>query len=225
VLRSRFHTSLITPLATLVFALLITLTVARGAEGASNYKILHSFTGQPDGGGVFAGVVMDGEGNLYGKTSGGGAYGYGTVFELTPGSDGRWTESILHSFCKDFPQCKDGTASLTGVVLDAAGNVYGSANYGPTFELTRGQKPTGDWVFNVIYNTGSDGLLLDREGDLYGEWGPGEYKAGEVFELMSDSAGWTEKVLYNFCPHRPSVATDCSRNMDWPGTQRVTSTA
>lgn len=39
----------------------------------SNFKILHSFAGKPDGGGVFAGLVLDAKGNLYGVTIGGGS--------------------------------------------------------------------------------------------------------------------------------------------------------
>jgi len=77
----------------------VTLLSSPRLEAASSYKVLHSFAGKPDGGGVFAGVVIDGKGNLYGTTWGGGAYGYGTVFELATDSGGTWTETILHNFC------------------------------------------------------------------------------------------------------------------------------
>src|SRR5437763_11204637 len=88
--------------------------------GAQTFKILHAFTGGSDGGGVYSGLVMDKQGNLYGVTIGGGAYGYGTVFELSPNADGTWAETILHSF-----MANDINGSLpTGtLLLDAAGNL------------------------------------------------------------------------------------------------------
>jgi uncharacterized repeat protein (TIGR03803 family) len=45
----------------------------------------------------FAGVVLH-NGNLYGTTFIGESYGNGTVFEIAPSSNGRWTEHVLHSF-------------------------------------------------------------------------------------------------------------------------------
>ena len=60
------------------------------------FQIIHSFGGPGDG--VSAGgLVMDGMGNLYG-VSDNGPDGGGTVFELTPGANGQWTETILHNF-------------------------------------------------------------------------------------------------------------------------------
>jgi uncharacterized repeat protein (TIGR03803 family) len=50
----------------------------------------YSFKAGSDRAGVHAGVVIDNHGDLYGKTLGGGAYGYGTVFELAPDSGGKW---------------------------------------------------------------------------------------------------------------------------------------
>jgi uncharacterized repeat protein (TIGR03803 family) len=54
-------------------------------DASGNETVLHSFTGQNGDGAVpYAGLVMDGQGNLYGTTSRGGADGFGTVFKLTP---------------------------------------------------------------------------------------------------------------------------------------------
>jgi hypothetical protein len=68
---------------------------------------LYNFTGR-NGDGAFPnpGLVMDAAGNLYGTTQEGGThgpyacydYGCGTIFKLTPSSDGTWTESIAHTF-------------------------------------------------------------------------------------------------------------------------------
>src|SRR5579872_1367589 len=152
-MRYRFLVVLATVLATAPLA----VTPARAK---SKYKILHAFTGQPDGGGVFAGVAFDVKGNLYGATTGGGAYAEGTVFELTPGWGGKWNEEILHSFCKDFPHCGDGAGPQSTLAIDPAGDVYGSNNI-VTFRLVPVSASASGWSFQLIYNSGSDGLLLD----------------------------------------------------------------
>jgi uncharacterized repeat protein (TIGR03803 family) len=167
-------------------------------EAGGSYKILHAFGGQPDGGGVFAGLAIDGAGNLYGTTWAGGAYGYGTVFELSPESGGKWTETILHSFCKNFPHCTDGAASFNGVILDSAGNLYGTSNIA-TFKMTRG---TGGWVFLVLCDCITPSVF-DAAGNLYGIGGPGTYNAGAVAELSPLADGWKENLLYSFCSQRP----------------------
>jgi uncharacterized repeat protein (TIGR03803 family) len=68
-------------------------------NGTWTESALYSFTGGADGGSLFAStLIIDGSGNLYGTTDGGGAYGYGVVFEIVAGSNGTWTEKVLHSF-------------------------------------------------------------------------------------------------------------------------------
>src|SRR6266702_2010809 len=91
-----------------ILAVLATaLLLPTGAAAASTIKLLHEFKGK-DGEFPRAGLIFDGAGNLYGTTVGGGAFGGGTVFKLTPNSDGSWTESVLHSFCS-LTNCPDGT--------------------------------------------------------------------------------------------------------------------
>jgi len=70
-------------------------------------------------------LTMDSQGNLYGETYGGGAYGYGTVFKLTPSGDG-WTYSDLH----DFTNYSDGSGPNGQILLDENGNLYGTAQAG-----------------------------------------------------------------------------------------------
>ena len=98
---------------------------------ASQYKydawiisVLHHFSG-PDGADPGAGLVMDPAGSLYGTTVFGGADpGYaGTVFKLTPGAKNKWTHTLLYSFTGG----ADGGDIYSGVVLDSAGNLYGTA--------------------------------------------------------------------------------------------------
>lgn len=96
-------------LLTLPAVLLLMIVVPPGAEGSGRYKVLHSFGNGDDGAGVWVGMAIDSKGNLYGVTNGGGAYGYGTVFELMPSSGGAWTETILHNFCQHFPPLPDDT--------------------------------------------------------------------------------------------------------------------
>ena len=80
------------------------------AGGGWAETVLHNFNfnGQ-DGVNPAAGVIFDGAGNLYGTTLGGGAYGYGTVFELERTEAGGFAEKILHSFGKN---ASDGQGSM-----------------------------------------------------------------------------------------------------------------
>ncbi|HXM19869.1 MAG TPA: choice-of-anchor tandem repeat GloVer-containing protein [Terriglobales bacterium] len=92
--------------------------------------VLHNFTGNAsDGAGPLAGVVMDAKGNLYGTTFTGGAYNYGTVFEVTPKAGGSWTEQVLHSFGNGH----DGVSPQAGLIFDASGNIYGTTYAGGTY--------------------------------------------------------------------------------------------
>ena len=134
--------------------------------------ILHSFNGS-DGDAIYAGLIFDQLGNLYGAAYSGGTDGAGTVFELTP-SNGNWSISRLYAFSGG--QANGPAASLT---MDAAGNLYGTGSaggaygYGVVFELT---PANGSWTYNDLhdFSGGSDGaypyssLVFDANGNLYG---------------------------------------------------------
>jgi uncharacterized repeat protein (TIGR03803 family) len=179
--------------------LLIATILAAGsyADARDDYKVLHSFGKGQDGAGVFAGVVLDDQGRLYGATTGGGAYGHGTVFRLAPGLRGKWTESILHSFCS-VTDCKDGASPSGVLVFDSEGNLYGGSNIA-TFEMIR--KADG-WAFHVLCDCITPSVF-DAAGNLYGIGGPGTYNAGAVAELSPLADGWKENLLYSFCSQRP----------------------
>jgi uncharacterized repeat protein (TIGR03803 family) len=86
------------------------------------YKLIHSLSGN---GGPVAALSMDGLGNLYGTTETGGIFGFGNVFKLTQ-SNGDWTYTSLH----DFANRADGAYPISNVVIDTAGNLYGTASSG-----------------------------------------------------------------------------------------------
>jgi uncharacterized repeat protein (TIGR03803 family) len=100
-----------------------------GSEGAGivwkvtqsgTESVLHRFDGSR-GASPQAGVIMDGQGNLYGDTAAGGAFNFGNVFELS--NEGVLT--VLHNFSKS-----DGFGFREGVIQDAKGNLYGIAKSG-----------------------------------------------------------------------------------------------
>lgn len=100
--------------------------LAPGADGSWAYQVLHDFDGPRDGGNPIGQMVSDASGNLYGAANL-GSYGYGTVFKLTPKSDGSWRFSLLHDFTGS-----DGVYPL-GLVRDSAGHLFGTTNMGGTY--------------------------------------------------------------------------------------------
>jgi uncharacterized repeat protein (TIGR03803 family) len=103
------------------------LTPAAG--GTWTEKVLHSFGNGTDGANPTASLIFGASGNLYGTTEDGGTSTAGTVFELTPAAGGTWTEQVLHNFNDNRT---DGWQPYAGLILDAAGNLYGTTYYGGT---------------------------------------------------------------------------------------------
>src|SRR5271166_461610 len=102
------------------------LTTANPIFAASTEKVLYSFQGTPDGANPsYGSLIFDAAGNLYGTTAAGGAHGDGTVFELSPGAGGTWTETVLYNFCSA-SNCADGAGPYAGLIFDATGNLYGT---------------------------------------------------------------------------------------------------
>lgn len=178
--------------------------------GGWREKLLHSFPlSETEAMNPESGLVMDPAGNLYGTSYNGGIHGYGTAYELSPNSDGGWTERVIHSFNYNG---HDGSQPKSGLVFDAQGNLYGAAYQGgihyagAAFELS----PRGDgaWDEQVIHSfgNGTDGmtprseLIFDTAGNLYGTtYYGGIHQSGTAFELSPRGDGtWTEKVLHSF---------------------------
>jgi uncharacterized repeat protein (TIGR03803 family) len=149
-----------------------------GSNGKWTHTVLHTFNGE-DGAQAYAGVSVDGHGNLYGATAGGGAYGWGVIFKLSPRTNGDWTETILHNF-----NGEDGANPDAAPIFDATGNLYGTtfqggnskscSGCGTVFKLSQG---TNDqWTETVLHSFNGDdgegpflgGIIFGAAGKLYG---------------------------------------------------------
>jgi uncharacterized repeat protein (TIGR03803 family) len=166
---------------------------------ATTETTLYAFADSPtDGAAPDAGLIMDSAGNLYGTTFGGGQTGYGTVFKITAAG----AETIVYSFAGG---ATDGATPRSNLLLDSAGNLYGSTYYGGTnndgtvFKIS----PTGtETVLHSFAGGATDGmnaqggLVMDGAGNLYGttNYG-GANQIGTVYQITP--AG-TESLLYSF---------------------------
>jgi uncharacterized repeat protein (TIGR03803 family) len=167
--------------------------------------IIYRFVGgNNDGAYPRSEVVFDSAGNLYGTTSNGGPSDLGTVYQLSPTSGG-WTERVLYAFGGN-----SGGTPLSGLILDAAGALYGTTqysfgfNYGTVFKLTRSGS---NWSESDLYSftDGSDGgmptggLIFDGSGNLYGTTPfAGVGSGGTAFELVPSNGSWTFNLLQSF---------------------------
>lgn len=179
-------------------------TVYKLAPSSGGWKesLVHVFGASGEGANPSAGVIFDAAGNLYGTTVYGGAHTWGTVFQLTSTEAG-WVEQTLYSFQIG----ANGVSPVGGLVLDRAGNLYGTTmengagGGGTVFELT----PTsGGWVAATLYSfNGLQGprasLTMDVRGNLYGATTiDGAYQHGSVFRLARSRIGWTYTSLHDF---------------------------
>src|ERR1700674_5485561 len=174
----------------------------------STERVLYRFKGGHDGSAPFAGLIADNAGNLYGTTADGGGEtcGCGTIFELSPASGGRWTETVLYRFTGG----SDGAFPETGLIFDTAGNLYGTTIYGGSsddgtvFQLMAPAPLGSAWTLNVLHsfkgvNDGIDpvgALIFDKKGVLYGTT-----HDGTVFKEVPPAPGhttWTLRVIYRF---------------------------
>lgn len=176
--------------------------------------VLHTFAagiGSTDVGNPVAGLIAGSSGHLFGTAPAGGSCGKGGgVFELSPPvtSGGTWTYSLLYSFCSGAPS--NGWLPTTALVVDGAGNLYGTATnggafgFGVVFELSPPAVSGGTWNYKLLYSfTGvlddafpNTALLRDGAGNLFGGTN-GAHPAGNgtVFKL---SPNGTETVLHEF---------------------------
>jgi uncharacterized repeat protein (TIGR03803 family) len=196
------------------------------------FNSIYRFTGGADGAAPVAKVILGPNGSLYGTAHAGGKLdcgvpgfdfpGCGVVFKLAPQPNQTWTQSVLYTFTG----AGDGANPWGNVILDQAGNLYGTAEFGgdtscvltstgcgTVFKLT----PSGNsWTQSVLYTftNGADGsrpyanLTFDASGNLYGTnfLGAGagcngvfqNPGCGTVFKLTPSGSGWTESTVYPF---------------------------
>ena len=223
----------------------VVFKLKEGTDGVWRETVLHRFGYPKDGCTPLGAPVFDKAGNLYGTTASGGDHkcplnqdnGCGTVYELTPSASGEWTETLLHLFPS---QPGDGQQPGPGLVFDAQGNIYGTAQYGgpnvcyigvncgTVFELS--PDSNGNWNESVIYNFAAtkdvgyapNGLAIDGSGNLYGTTLVGGYNemgCGTVFELSPSDSSWNTQVLYTFtagtdgCSPAAPVVLDATGNL------------
>jgi len=195
-------------------AALLTAFFATTAAQAQSFNVLYTFAGGSDGYYETGGVIRDSAGNLYGTTADGGdvscvsPYGCGTVFKVDPSGN----KTVLYNFTGG----TDGGSPSAALILDSAGNLYGTTYYGgylacgvpsacgTVFKLD----PSGNLTTLYRFTGVPDGanpastLIRDAKGNFYGTTAGGGNSAcddglgcGTVFEI---SAAGKETVLYRF---------------------------
>lgn len=182
------------------------------------FSVLYAFTGDSDGSWP-ENLAFGPDGSLYGTTSWGGissgclGFGCGTVFRLQPPArfcssvNCPWHKTTLYQFANG-----DDGRYPNGIVVDAAGNVYGTAEggNGTVWELSPAH---GGWTYNTIYtfpgiSNGANpltGVALDGAGNLWG-WGAGgfrncgspydQFDCGAIYKLSPSASGWNLTLVY-----------------------------
>jgi uncharacterized repeat protein (TIGR03803 family) len=192
-------------------------------DGSWSENVLYRFQSSPDGAEPGGGLVLDGQGSLYGTTGGGGLNcqqylkgdDCGTVFKLRQTSPGNWVKSTLYRFKGG----TDGFVPTGNLTLDSSGNLYGTTYFGgitsppfgngTVYELSPAAGNT--WTENVLYRfTGfldggypTGGVVFDTHGNLFALPNGGgsngqDAGGGTVDELTPGASGWTETTLFAF---------------------------
>jgi uncharacterized repeat protein (TIGR03803 family) len=192
----------------IVYSLSPGLTPSLGWEET----ILHDFADSTqDGCNPRGGLVFDSHGRVFGTTSGGGAQGLGTVYELTRSKDGSYQEQLIHNFLG-----ADGSQPVSTLTKSEGGNLYGTTfsggdlraclgGCGTIFELSQSG---GRWLEHILHAfSGSDGenvaasVTFDPEGSLYTATssGGGTGFSGVILRLDPETNGiWKETILHRF---------------------------
>jgi uncharacterized repeat protein (TIGR03803 family) len=191
----------------------VVFEMVRGSSGWTE-KILYNFSGSPDAGTPYGGLVQDTKGNLYGVTAKGGTLNLGAIYKLSPLGGGSWKFAILHSFAGGLGGGVPSFWFPTALTIDTVGNLYGTTVYGGThpygglvFRLA--PNTNGVWTYSVLYDFtgGLDGsypvgrsLTLDSTGNLYGAtYNGGTSGVGVAYKLTPTPSGpWTQTVLHSF---------------------------
>lgn len=142
-------------------------------------------------------LVQDSAGDLFGTTNAGGASGYGTVFEIVKGT--MWSAPVVLATFNS----TNGSNALDGVIIDAAGNLFGTTNnggangYGTVYEIPKTATGYGALTTLASFSSATGlyprGLVVDSAGNLFGETiqgGSATNAMGTVFEIAKTSTGY-----------------------------------
>jgi uncharacterized repeat protein (TIGR03803 family) len=145
----------------------------RGGEW--DFSTIYSFRGQPDASFPYGALLFDGSGNIYGTTYYGGANSIGSVYKLSAQPAGEWAEEVIYSF----QEGADGNSPISNLVMDNAGNLYGTTSEGglgsgTIFKLS--PVAAGKWNETVVHafegppdgGFAYNGMVVDAFGNFYG---------------------------------------------------------
>ncbi len=183
-------------------------------------QVIHNFgSTATDGWNPYDQLIIDASGNLYGTTAGGGSstcdrftLGCGTVFQVSPTAGG-WVETVLHHF---HDNGTDGFYTLSPLIMDKQGNLYGSTVYGGTgscgapnsgcgtvFKVFKNS--SGGWGEQIIYSFLGNGsqypdsaITFDPSENVYGETALSSQSQGTVYRLERTSGGFEATTLVTF---------------------------
>jgi uncharacterized repeat protein (TIGR03803 family) len=220
--------------AALAAAALVGVAASAQDAQARTYKVLYDFCQQASctDGKNPNDLVMDGKGRLFGTTRAGGASNQGNVFVLKPGKDGGYTYKVLYDFCA--VTCAEGASPLGGLIVDGAGNLFGTTEQGgangqgTVFALFY-DEAAKTYTYKVLYSfcaqpDCADGahpsttLTMDAAGTLFGvAQDTGESGTGVVFRLVpnKNKTRWTFTVLHSFLTqaHASALRLDAAGNL------------
>lgn len=206
----------------------LALAGAAALPAAASETILHRFRAPADGATPQAPLVADPAGVLYGATWGGGTNDLGSVYSVQLDADGSIRETVLYSFAGG----TDGARAQSALILDAAGNLYGTTSSGGAngdgvvYELIKPATPDGVWQEKILHTFGNDdgvaphgALVFGRDGALYGTaFFGGTGDSGTVFRLVPQADGsWTGETLYSFTGGADGWAPLCTLVFDRAG--------
>lgn len=216
-------------LASAIACIALNLVFTNAYAARYTFRTLYSFIPYGnDGAQPQAELLAASDRLLYGTTSGGGSNGGGTVFKMSSKDGGQsWQEEVIYNFCAR-TGCVDGRNPAAPLIVDNAGNLYGTAELGGAatdkgvvFKLKRGANGR-QWSLQVLYNfclkystcpdghhptTGlsyqgqQTGAPYDGVSSLYGvTQNGGPANLGTAFSLTPQSDGtWKHSIIHTFC--------------------------
>ncbi len=169
---------------------------------AQTFTTLVNFDGANGELPYFMSLVQGTDGNYYGTTEGGGAFGEGTIFKVTPGG----ALTTIYSFCAKIA-CTDGSLPYAGLVQATNGNFYGTTsegganNYGTVFKISLSGTLTTLHSFDYTDGaTPASVLVQATNGNFYGTTrnGGNSGNYGTVFEITPQGTLTTLHIFLGY---------------------------